>query len=345
MMGPEKDVDQKPAEPAVGEKAATALDNQERAAAPDATATAADVTEDKAAKKETDKAPNPEANEIKMEDVATPKSNGSSDQAAASENRRRGSRQNGESGEAQRTPRTPKKRKPRRDQNGHSQSEPESTDREGGSRPPGGQRRQRDRSDGRPRVDMDESIPESHRYVWADDVYKRSLYVGNMSAHVTKDEVRALSEAIRSVRFVNRRSAFLDFESPEVASAQMEVLRAMELKGQPLQVEPSRPRGATTAKSDRMLYVRGIPDEQGMDKLGPLFPSALLIDRREGKVLLRFKDHESAIAAINEAIAQGADDCKFSFAAARPRWNRRNTPRPMYRRPGAKFIKQETRQD
>uniref|UniRef100_A0A0K8R9Z7 Putative transcription coactivator n=1 Tax=Ixodes ricinus TaxID=34613 RepID=A0A0K8R9Z7_IXORI len=209
-MGPEKDVDQRPAEPAVGEKAATALDNQEKAAAPDATATAGDVAEDKAVKKETDKAPDPEANEIKMEDVASPKSNGSSDQAAASEGRRRGSRQNGESGEAQRTPRTPKKRKPRRDQNGHSQSEPESTDREGGSRPPGGQRRQRDRSDGRPRVDMDESIPESHRYVWADDVYKRSLYVGNMSAHVTKDEVRALSEAIRSVRFVNRRSAFLD---------------------------------------------------------------------------------------------------------------------------------------
>ncbi|EEC11837.1 conserved hypothetical protein, partial [Ixodes scapularis] len=256
-MGPEKDVDQKPTEPAVGEKAATALDNQAKTAAPDATATAADVTEDKAVKKETDKVPDSEANEIKMEDVATPKSN---------------------------APRTPKKRKPRRDQNGHSQSEPESTDREGGSRPPGGQRRQRDRSDGRPRVDMDESIPESHRYVWADDVYKRSLYVGNMSAHVTKDEVRALSEAIRSVRFVNRRSAFLDFESPEVASAQMEVLRAMELKGQPLQVEPSRPRGATTAKSDRMLYVRGIPDEQGMDKLGPLFPSALLIDRREGSV-------------------------------------------------------------
>lgn len=38
---------------------------------------AADVTEDKAVKKETDKVPDSEANEIKMEDVATPKSNGS----------------------------------------------------------------------------------------------------------------------------------------------------------------------------------------------------------------------------------------------------------------------------
>ncbi|CAN7993041.1 unnamed protein product [Ixodes hexagonus] len=341
-MGPDKDVDQKPAEPAVGEKAAHVPDSQEKAVVPDATATAATIATDKAVKEDTDSAPEAEK---KMEEAAEPKSNGSSDQVTAPEGRRRGSRQNGESGEGQRAPRPPKKRKPRKDQNGHSQSEPESTDREGGSRPFGGQRRQRDRSDGRPRVDMDESIPESHRYVWADDVYKRSLYVGNMSVHVTKEEVRALSEAIRSVRFVNRRSAFLDFENPEVASAQMELLRAMELKGQPLQVEPSRPRGATTAKSDRMVYVRGIPDEQGMDKLGPLFPSALLIDRREGKVLLRFKDHESAIAAINEAIAQGGNDCKFSFAAARPRWTRRGTPRPVYRRPGAKFVKQETRQD
>lgn len=143
-----------------------------------------------------------------------------------------------------------------------------------------------------------------------------------------------------------RRSAFLDFESPEVASSQLDLLRSMELKGQPVHVEPSRPRGAVAAKSDRIIYVRGIPDEEGMDKLGPRFPSALLIERREGKVLLRFKDHESAVAAINDAIAHNVADCKFSFAAARPRWNRRGGPqRPIWRRPSAKFIKQDIRQD
>ncbi|XP_075735191.1 uncharacterized protein LOC119161534 isoform X11 [Rhipicephalus microplus] len=243
-----------------------------------------------------------------------------------------------------------KRPKPRKEGESHSQSEPEGTDQEGtpsrgGSR--SYQRRTpRDRSDTRPRVDFDESIPESHRYIWADDVCKRSLYIGNMSSQVTKEDVRALSDAIRGVRFVTRRSAFLDFESPEVATAQLEVLRNMQLKGQPVQVEPSRPRSNSTMKSDRLLYVRGFPDDKGMDALGPLFPQALLIDRREGKILLRFKDHESAISAIKEVIAHDGTDYKFSFAAARPRWNRRGPPRSMWRRyPQGKFIKHESRQD
>lgn len=242
-----------------------------------------------------------------------------------------------------------KRPKPRKEGESHSQSEPEGTDQEGtpsrgGSR--SYQRRTpRDRSDTRPRVDFDESIPESHRYIW-DDVCKRSLYIGNMSSQVTKEDVRALSDAIRGVRFVTRRSAFLDFESPEVATAQLEVLRNMQLKGQPVQVEPSRPRSNSTMKSDRLLYVRGFPDDKGMDALGPLFPQALLIDRREGKILLRFKDHESAISAIKEVIAHDGTDYKFSFAAARPRWNRRGPPRSMWRRyPQGKFIKHESRQD
>ncbi|XP_075536664.1 uncharacterized protein LOC142571874 [Dermacentor variabilis] len=136
-----------------------------------------------------------------------------------------------------------------------------------------------------------------------------------MSSQVTKDEIRALSDAICSVRFINRHSAFLDFENPEVATAQLELLRSKQLKGKPVQVEPSSPRSSSAYKSDRLLYVRGLPD-------------ALLIDRREGKVLLRFKDHESA---IKQVIAHDGTDYKFSFAAVRPRWNHRCLPRTVWR--------------
>nr|XP_050046558.1 uncharacterized protein LOC126543485 [Dermacentor andersoni] len=228
-----------------------------------------------------------------------------------------------------------KRRKPRKEADSHSQSEPEGIDRKGGTPCRGGlrsyQRRvPRDRSDTRSRIDV-ESIPESHRYVWADDTCKCSLYIGNMSSQVTKDQVRALSDAIRSVHFVNRHSAFLDFESPEVATAQLELLRSRQLKGKTVQVEPSSPWSSSTYKSDHLLYVRGLPDDKGMDTLGPLFPDALFIDRREGKVLLRFKDHESAISAIKQVIAHYGTDFKFSFAAVRPRWNRRCPPRTVWR--------------
>ncbi|XP_072145387.1 uncharacterized protein [Dermacentor andersoni] len=229
-----------------------------------------------------------------------------------------------------------KRRKPRKEADSHSQSEPEGIDRKGGTPCRGGlrsyQRRvPRDRSDTRSRIDVDESIPESHRYVSADDTRKCSLYIGNMSSQVTKDEVRALSDAIRSVRFINRHSAFLDFESPEVATVQLELLRSKQLKGKPVQVEPSRPRNSSTYKPDRLLYVRGRPGDKGMDTLGLLFPDALLIDRRAGKVLLRFKDHERAISAIKQVIAHDGTDYKFSFAAVCPRWNRRGPPRGVWR--------------
>ncbi|XP_065307650.1 RNA-binding protein with serine-rich domain 1-like [Dermacentor albipictus] len=230
----------------------------------------------------------------------------------------------------------PKRRKPRKETESHSKSEPEGTDRKGGTPCRGGlrsyQRRvPRGRSDTRSRIDVDESIPESHRYVSADDTCKSSLYIGNMSSQVTKDEVRALSDAIRSVRFINRHSAFLDFESPEVASAQLEPLRSMQLKGKQVQVEPSRPQSSSTYKPDRLLYVRGLPDDQGMDTLGSIFPDVVLIDRLEGKVLLRFKDYESAISAIKQVIAHDGTDYKFNFAAVRPRWNHRCPPRTVWR--------------
>lgn len=341
-MGPEKDVDPKQPEPAAAsEKSSHAAEGQEKNTGGEnaAASTPAPVSAE-ATKQESE--PSTEAkDEAGAAEVA----------GEGQEGRRRPSnRANGRVSEGSIGGR-PKRRKPRKEGESHSQSEPEGTDREGGTPSRGGprpyQRRvPRDRSDTRPRVDVDESIPESHRYVWADDMCKRSLYIGNMSSQVTKDEVRALSDAIRSVRFVNRRSAFLDFESPEVAAAQLELLRSMQLKGQPVQVEPSRPRSSSTYKSDRLLYVRGFPDDKGMDALGPLFPDALLIDRREGKVLLRFKDHESAITAIKEVIAHDGTNYKFSFAAARPRWNRRGPPRAVWRRhPQGKFIKHETRQD
>uniref|UniRef100_A0A131XEY6 RRM domain-containing protein n=1 Tax=Hyalomma excavatum TaxID=257692 RepID=A0A131XEY6_9ACAR len=341
-MGPEKDVDPKQTEAAAGsEKSSHAVEGQEKNTGGEnaSTSTPAPALPE-ATKQETE-----QSSEAKDEAGAAEGT------GEVQEGRRRASnRANGRVSEGSLGGR-PKRRKPRKEGESHSQSEPEGTDREGRTPSRGGprsyQRRiPRDRSDTRPRVDVDESIPESHRYVWADDMCKRSLYIGNMSSQVTKDEVRALSDAIRSVRFVNRRSAFLDFESPEVATAQLELLRSMQLKGQPVQVEPSRPRSSSTYKSDRLLYVRGFPDDKGMDALGPLFPQALLIDRREGKVLLRFKDHESAISAIKEVIAHDGTDYKFSFAAARPRWNRRGPPRPMWRRhPQGKFIKHETRQD
>uniref|UniRef100_A0A224Z0N9 Protein containing RRM-SF domain n=1 Tax=Rhipicephalus zambeziensis TaxID=60191 RepID=A0A224Z0N9_9ACAR len=308
-MGPEKDVDPKQPEPAAAsEKSSLAVDGQEKNTGGENAAASTPGAAEGAG----------EVQEVR---------------------RRASNRANGRVSEGSLGGR-PKRRKPRKEGESHSQSEPEGTDREGGTPSRGGtrsyqRRTPRDRSDTRPRVDVD-----------ADDMCKRSLYIGNMSSQVTKDEVRALSDAIRSVRFVNRRSAFLDFESPEIATAQLELLRSMQLKGQPVQVEPSRPRSSSTFKSDRLLYVRGFPDDKGMDALGPLFPQALLIDRREGKVLLRFKDHESAISAIKEVIAHDGTDYKFSFAAARPRWNRRGPPRSMWRRhPQGKFIKHETRQD
>ncbi|XP_075735194.1 uncharacterized protein LOC119161534 isoform X14 [Rhipicephalus microplus] len=317
-MGPEKDVDTK--QPAASESTGHAVDGQESAGGGNAAASTPGAVE--------------VAGEVQ----------GVRRRAPYRANGRNGRVSEGSLGGRFKRP------KPRKEGESHSQSEPEGTDQEGtpsrgGSR--SYQRRTpRDRSDTRPRVDFDESIPESHRYIWADDVCKRSLYIGNMSSQVTKEDVRALSDAIRGVRFVTRRSAFLDFESPEVATAQLEVLRNMQLKGQPVQVEPSRPRSNSTMKSDRLLYVRGFPDDKGMDALGPLFPQALLIDRREGKILLRFKDHESAISAIKEVIAHDGTDYKFSFAAARPRWNRRGPPRSMWRRyPQGKFIKHESRQD
>uniref|UniRef100_A0A023FZP9 RRM domain-containing protein n=1 Tax=Amblyomma parvum TaxID=251391 RepID=A0A023FZP9_AMBPA len=342
-MGPEKDADLKQPDPAaVGEKSSHGPEGQEKSA--EGEKAAAPMTATQAAEPSKQDAEKPaDANE------GTTEGSG----AEGHEGRRRAvNRANGRVSEGSLSGR-PKRRKPRKEGESLSQSEPEGTDRESGppsrsSGPRGYYRNRmpRDRSDTRPRVDMDESIPESHRYIWADDMFKRSLYVGNMSSQVTKEDVRALSDAIRSVRFVNRRSAFLDFESPEVASAQLEVLRSMQLKGQPLQVEPSRPRSSTTYKSDRLLYVRGFPDDKGMDALGPLFPDALLIDRREGKVLLRFKDHESAISAIKEVIAHDGTDYKFSFAAARPRWNRRGPPRAVWRRhPPGRFVKHEARQD
>ncbi|KAL3171474.1 hypothetical protein MRX96_049562 [Rhipicephalus microplus] len=316
-MGPEKDVDTK--QPAASESTGHAVDGQESAGGGNAAASTPGAVE--------------VAGEVQ----------GVRRRAPYRANGRNGRVSEGSLGGRFKRP------KPRKEGESHSQSEPEGTDQEGtpsrgGSR--SYQRRTpRDRSDTRPRVDFDESIPESHRYIW-DDVCKRSLYIGNMSSQVTKEDVRALSDAIRGVRFVTRRSAFLDFESPEVATAQLEVLRNMQLKGQPVQVEPSRPRSNSTMKSDRLLYVRGFPDDKGMDALGPLFPQALLIDRREGKILLRFKDHESAISAIKEVIAHDGTDYKFSFAAARPRWNRRGPPRSMWRRyPQGKFIKHESRQD
>lgn len=349
-MGPEKDANQKQPEPAVpSEKMIQPVESEEKGAG-DAAASIPAVEAADAAK-ETEKTA-----EVKDEgavDGATTKTNGAGEapeEHGGGGRRAASNRANGRVSEGSNSGR-PKRRKPKRENERHSQSEPESTDREGGGGghprgPPRPFRRApRDRSDPRPRVDMDESIPESHRYIWADDVSKRSLYIGNMSTQVTKEEVRALSEAIRGVRFVNRRSAFLDFESPEVASAQLEVLRTMQLKGQPIQIEPSRPRASSAFKSDRLVYVRGFPDDKGMEALGPLFPAALLIDRREGKVLLRFKDHESAISAIKEVIAQDGIDYKFSFAAARPRWNRRGPPRALWRRPPGKFVKHETRQD
>lgn len=345
-MGPEKDVNQKQLEPAApSEKMTQPIESEEKGAG-DAAASIPAAAADAA--KETEKTA-----EVKDEgavDAAATKTNGAGDGPEERGGRRTASnRANGRVSEGSGGGR-PKRRKPKREGERHSQSEPESTDREGGGHPRGGprhypRRNTRERTDTRPRVDMDESIPESHRYIWADDVSKRSLYIGNMSTQVTKEEVRALSDAIRGVRFVNRRSAFLDFESPEVATAQLEVLRTMQLKGQPIQIEPSRPRASSAFKSDRLVYVRGFPDDKGMEALGPLFPAALLIDRREGKVLLRFKDHESAISAINEVIAQDGADYKFSFAAARPRWNRRGPPRAVWRRPPGKFVKHETRQD
>lgn len=347
-MGPEKDVNQKQPEPAASsEKMIQPVESEEKGAG-DATASIPAVAAAEATK-ETEKTA--EVKEEGAVDAAATKTNGAGDgpeERGGGGRRAASNRANGRVSEGSGSGR-PKRRKPKRENERHSQSEPESTDREGGGGGGRGgprhyRRNPRDRSDPRPRVDMDESIPESHRYIWADDVSKRSLYIGNMSTQVTKEEVRALSDAIRGVRFVNRRSAFLDFESPEVASAQLEVLRTMQLKGQPVQIEPSRPRASSAFKSDRLVYVRGFPDDKGMEALGPLFPAALLIDRREGKVLLRFKDHESAISAINEVIAQDGTDYKFSFAAARPRWNRRGPPR-VWRRPPGKFVKHETRQD
>ncbi|XP_070381964.1 uncharacterized protein [Dermacentor albipictus] len=233
-----------------------------------------------------------------------------------------------------------KRRKPRKETERHSKSVPEGIDRKGGTPCRGGlrsyQRRvPRDHSDTRSHIDVAESIPESHCYVSADDTCKCSLYIGNMSSQVTKDEVRALSDSIRSVRFVNRHSAFLDFESPEVATAQLELLRSKQLKGKPVQVEPTRPRSSSTYKPDRLLYVRGVPDDKGMDTLGSLFPDALLIDRLEGKVLLRFKDHESAISAIKQVIARDGTNYKFSVIIYGTReWKHKHTK--TVRRAGAK---------
>lgn len=339
-MGPVKDVDTK--QPAASESTGHAVDDQESAGGENAAASTPAPVSAEATKQETE-----QTTEAK-------------DEAGAAEvagevqvvRRRAPYRANGRNGRVSEGSLGGrfKRRKPRKEGESHSQSEPEGTDQEGRTPSRGGsrsyqRRTPRDRSDTRPRVDVDESIPESHRYNW-DDMGKRSLYIGNMSSQVTKEDVRALSDAICGVRFVTRRSAFLDFESPEVATAQLELLRNMQLKGQPVQVEPSRPRSNSTMKSDRLLYVRGFPDDKGMDALGPLFPQALLIDRREGKILLRFKDHESAISAIKEVIAHDGTDYKFSFAAARPRWNRRGPPRAMWRRyPQGKFIKHESRQD
>ncbi|KAK8779100.1 hypothetical protein V5799_019557 [Amblyomma americanum] len=320
-MGPEKDADLKQPDPSAGsEKPSLGSEGQETSAGGEKAAVPTTATQAaEPAKQDADKAADANGGQN-----AVSCSSGTAEGTGAEGHegpRRAVNRANGRVSEGSLSGR-PKRRKPRKEGESLSQSEPEGTDRESGppSRSSGSRgyyrnRTSRDRSDTRPRVDMDESIPESHRYVWADDMFKRSLYVGNMSSQVTKEDVRALSDAIRSVRFVNRRSAFLDFESPEVASAQLELLRSMQLKGQPLQVEPSRPRSSSTYKSDRLLYVRGFPDDKGMDALGPLFPDALLIDRREGKVLLRFKDHESAINAIKEVIAHDGTDFKFSFAA------------------------------
>lgn len=235
----------------------------------------------------------------------------------------------------------PKRRRFRRERESQSEAEGAENDSAPVVAKPQRQRRTRENSEAQTRPDLDEDIPESHRYKW-DDIQRSSLFIGNLTLNVTKQDVQNLSDAIVSVRFVTRRSAIVDFASEDVANEQLESLKGTEMQGEEIFVEHLRPR-EPQVKSDRDLYVRGIPEDYRMDKLGTLFPDAQLVERQSAKIRLRFNDHESALAAIKEAIAQEGNDFKFSFAAARPRWNRRGPVRAGFRRRYPP--RQETRQD
>ncbi|XP_064458004.1 uncharacterized protein LOC135368556 isoform X2 [Ornithodoros turicata] len=234
----------------------------------------------------------------------------------------------------------PKRRRFRRER--ESQSEAEGTeDSSHVVAKPQRQRPPRENSETQARPDMDEDIPAAHRYNW-DDVQKCSLFIGNLTLNVTKQDIQELSEAIVSVRFITRRSAIVNFASEQVANEQLETLKGKEMQGEEIFVEHLRPRERQVTKSDRDLYVRGTPEDIRMDTLGSLFPDAQLIERQTSKVRLRFKDHDTALAAIQGAIGEENCNFKFSFATARPRWIRRGPQRTGFRR---RFPRQETRQD